>query len=113
MEQLKTERSRLLEMIEKIQQDEDNDMKNVIRKLREKKQYFDRLIELREIVEKKTTDVDDFKSESLEEYNQMKVLDNSIDKKTIKQLRLMKKVLKKDYLKDEDKAIIFNEITDE
>lgn len=113
MDELVAERARFIAAIDKFELDEDDDMKRVLRQLREKKRYLDRLIYLRGIIEAKNTQFEDFKAESPNEYDQLKRIDDSVDRKTLKQLRLMKKVLTKEYLTADEKKLIFSEISDD
>lgn len=53
-----------------------------------------------------------FKAESPEDYNQLKRIDDSVDRKSLKQLRLMKKILRNDDLSTEEKRIAINAIED-
>ena len=91
---------------------DDDDMKRVLRQLREKERYLERLIYLREIIDAKNTAVDEFKAESPEDYNQLKRIDDSVDRKSLRTLRLMKKVLRNDDLTSEEKRVAIKEITD-
>ncbi len=112
MEQLLAEQAFLLQTIAKFETLDDDDMKRVLRQLREKKRYIDRMIYLREIIDAKNTEVETFKAESPEDYNQLKRIDDSVDRKSLRNLRLMKKVLRNDDLSIEEKRTAINAIDD-
>ena len=83
-----------------------------LRQLKEKERYLERMIYLREIIDAKNKAVDECKADSLEDYNQLKRIDDSVDRKSLKHLRLMKKVLRNDDLTSEEKRVAIKEITD-
>ena len=112
MEQLSAEQALLRQTIAKFETFDDDDMKRVLRQLREKERYLERLIYLREIIDAKNTAVDEFKAESPEDYNQLKRFDDSVDRKSLRNLRLMRKVLRNDDLSTEEKRIAINAIDD-